>query len=109
MSDVLISFSVLNQLNGSLKQILVELEEAEEREGDLQDAIGRPCGRDKLRDRAHDFEGSWDDKRSKLKEDLGKVQQHVEQAGQGWQDWDTKAANSLKVDADAASKLPKKN
>ncbi len=42
MSDVKISYSVLNELNGSLKQILVELEDASKRASALEAAIGDP-------------------------------------------------------------------
>lgn len=108
MSDVLISYEILNQLNGSLKQILVEFEEASHRSDVLEGAIAEPCGRNTLKHRASDFESGWDDRRSKLKEDLAKVQEHVEQVGEGWQNWDTEASKSLKVDSNAAANLPKK-
>ncbi len=108
MSDVVIDYVVLNELNGSLKQIIVEFNDASKRSGSLMDAIGKPAGRDNLRNAAHNFESGWDDRRAKLLEDIEKVQQHVEKVGSGWAKWDTEAAQSLSVDKDAASKLPTK-
>lgn len=109
MSDVLINYSVLNQLNGSLKQILVEFDQASKRENALESAIGKPDGRTKLKDLADEFESGWDDRRTALQKDIAEVQQHVDQVGKGWEQWDTEASKKLKVDADAAEKLPKKN
>ena len=107
MSDVLINYSVLNELNGSLKQIIVELEEAENRADDLEDAIGDPVGRDDLREAAEEFEDGWDDRRKFLKEDIELVQQHVEEVGSKWAEWDTEASKSLKVEKDEAETLPR--
>ncbi len=39
-------------------------------------------------------------------EDIAKVQQHVEEIGKAWADWDTEAAASLAVEDDEAKKLP---
>ncbi|GLI27938.1 hypothetical protein ARHIZOSPH14_21800 [Agromyces rhizosphaerae] len=107
MSDVLISYSVLNELNGSLKQILVELDEASNRSDQLEEAIGTPCGRGELRSRASSFESGWDDRRRYLRDDIAKVQQHVEETGAAWEDWDVEASKSLSVDAGETRDLPR--
>ncbi|WP_353807406.1 hypothetical protein [Agromyces sp. SYSU T00194] len=107
MSDVLISYSVLNELNGSLKQIIVELDDAAGRTGALEHAIGTPCGRNELRNAVDEFESGWDDRRRFLREDIATVQQHVEEVGRAWEDWDLEASSSLSVDADETSQLPR--
>ncbi|MET4780460.1 hypothetical protein [Glaciihabitans sp. UYNi722] len=108
MPDVYVKVEHLNELNGSLKQILVEFTDAGKRTSALQDMIGRPDGESSLRDKTHDFEGGWDDRRNALVEKLTKIQSRVEGTCKGWQDFDLNAAKSLKVTEDAGSTLPKR-
>lgn len=95
MTDVFISYTELKEVDTSLKQILEELQEAQHRQEDLEGSIGRPYGQSKLRDRAHDFEGGWDDRRNKLIEDIGKVEQHLAGVLDGFENWDTKTSQQL--------------
>ncbi len=99
MSDVVISFSLLNELNGSLKQIIVEFNEADKNADALQDAVKKPCGKDDLREKVHDFEGGWNNRREELQADIEKVQQHVEAVGAKWAEWDLDASKNLELDA----------
>ena len=96
MADVYIKVDHLNRLNGSLKQILVEFADAAKRTDALQDMIGRPDGRSSLRDRTHEFEGGWDDRRNALIQKLTGIQAAVESTCTGWQDFDLEAADSLR-------------
>ncbi len=105
-ADVEVPYSVLNELNGSLKQIIVEFEDATARSEHVEGAIGSPLGRDGLRDQARRFEEAWDDKRETLKQDLEKVQAQVEAVGQGWNNWDVDAAGKLSVDSGETANLP---
>jgi predicted nucleic acid-binding Zn-ribbon protein len=107
MSDVVITYSVLNELNGSLKQIITEFDKANARSDDLEADIGAPYGKTRLRDRAHTFEAGWDDRRKALQNDLMTIQERVEKTGQEWADWDLKASQANKVEADEAAHLPK--
>ncbi|HET6672421.1 MAG TPA: hypothetical protein VFG92_03520 [Agromyces sp.] len=110
MSDgVLIPYEVLNELNGSLKQIIVEFDKAGDRSGALESAIGAPYGRTGLRDAADSFESAWDDKRETLKMDVEEIQKHVEEVGTAWTDWDTEASASLSVDRGETAALPERN
>lgn len=110
MSDgVLIPYEVLNELNGSLKQIIVEFDRAGDRSGALEAAIGSPYGRDGLRSAADSFEGAWNDKRETLKQDVEEIQKHVEEVGTAWTDWDTEASASLSVDEGETAALPERN
>lgn len=106
MADVYVKVDHLNRLNGSLKQILVEFNDAAKRTDALQDMIGRPDGRSSLHDRTHDFEGGWDDRRNALIKKLGVIQAAVEGTCKGWQDFDLEAAESLKVQENDGANLP---
>jgi hypothetical protein len=106
MADVYVKVEHLNKLNGSLKQILVEFNDAAGRTDDLQDAIGRPDGRSGLRDRTHEFEGGWDDRRNALIEKLTAIQASVESTCKGWQDFDEQAAKDLALTENAGDTLP---
>jgi hypothetical protein len=106
MPDVFIRVDHLNRLNGSLKQIIVEFEDAEERTDALQNMIDRPDGRSELRDRTHDFEGGWDDRRNALIEKLSGIQAAVESTCSGWQEFDAEAAQQLKVSEFTPDFLP---
>src|SRR5690606_20730631 len=106
MPDVFIRGDHLNRLNGSLKQIIVEVEGAEERTDALQNMIDRPDGRSELRDRTHDFEGGWDDRRNALIEKLSGIQAAVESTCSGWQEFDAEAAQQLKVSEFTPDFLP---
>ncbi|WP_203581633.1 hypothetical protein [Microbacterium hibisci] len=107
MSDVEISYSVLNELNGSLKQIIVEFEKANARSDDLESAIGAPYGKTRLRDRAHTFEEGWHVRRKALQEDLMTIQERVEKTGKEWESWDLEASKANEVEVDEAEHLPK--
>ena len=108
MSDgVQIPYEVLNELNGSLKQIIVEFEQANSRSSALESAIGNPLGRNSLRDEAERFEGDWDDKRETLRQDVVDIQKHVEDIGKGWVEWDLEASKQLSVDEGESTNLPK--
>ena len=104
---VQIPYEVLNELNGSLKQIMVEFSNAKTGSNALEAAIGRPLGRSELRDEADRFEGEWDDKRETLRQDIEEVQKHVEEVGKAWVDWDTEASSQLSVDKNESNNLPK--
>lgn len=90
-----IPYDRLNELNGALKQIIVEFENAKDNSSALEEAIGRPHGESGLRDQADRFEGEWDDKRNQLKEDLLNIQEHVEAVVKNWSDWDSEASTEL--------------
>lgn len=106
MPDVYVKVDHLNRLNGSLKQILVEFQDAAKRTDALQDMIGRPDGRSSLRDRTHEFEGGWDDRRNALIQKLSGIQAAVESTCAGWQDFDLEAADSLRLQENDGANLP---
>lgn len=108
MSDgVQIPYEVLNELNGSLKQIMTEFANAKNGSNALEAAIGTPLGRGSLRDEADRFESAWDDKRETLRQDMEEVQKRVDEVGKAWVGWDEEAGKQLSVDAGETKNLPK--
>ena len=107
--DVEIPYEVLNELNGSLKRIVVEFENASDRSNSLEAAIGSPLGRGELRSAADRFEAAWNNKRDTLKESVQSIQEHVEAVGQAWKDWDAEASASLSAGQGESANLSKGN
>ena len=92
---VLIKYTELDEVNSHLKDIVAELEGAEDRADVLEDAIGDPYGRNDLREAVEDFEDRWNNKRKNLAEDTKKVQEHVQGVLDGFLKWDTETAAGL--------------
>ncbi|SDH36499.1 hypothetical protein [Agrococcus jejuensis] len=93
--DVLVKFEDLRTLNEYLVTIVGEFDAAEGRADRLEEAIGDPFGRDRLREAVEDFEDRWDDKRDELRDDLKKVQEHVQGVLDGFTDWDVETAKGM--------------
>ncbi|MBO9625078.1 MAG: hypothetical protein J7484_01735 [Microbacterium sp.] len=97
-----VKYDELSRMNDQLKAIVEELEQAASRTDAVQDAIGIPYGKARLRQRVHDFEGRWDDKRKDLKSEIDKVQKHVQGVLDGLKDWDQKTASKMEIDVTGA-------
>jgi len=106
VADVYVRVDHLNKLNGSLKQILVEFADAAKNTDALETAIGRPDGRSTLRDRTHEFEGGWNDRRKALTDKLTNIQAAVESTCTGWEEFDLELSKNLQLEEDAADNLP---
>ncbi|MBD3942062.1 hypothetical protein IF188_10175 [Microbacterium sp. NEAU-LLC] len=106
MADVYVKVDHLNRLNGSLKQIIVEFEDAAKNTDLLQSLIGHPDGRDGLYKRTHDFEGGWNDRRKQLLEKLTNIQASVEATCKGWEDFDLELSRDLAVQESDPANLP---
>jgi len=61
----------------------------------LEQAIGRPDDRGALRDKTHDFEGAWNDKRDALAENLQNIADQLTSIIDGWTEWDCETAADL--------------
>lgn len=96
--EVWIAYTELQSVNDQLIAILGELDGVNSKQDALEAAIGRPYDKSRLRNKAHDFEGRWDDKRNKLIEGLGGVQAHVQGVIDGCKAWDEETAASMEVD-----------
>lgn len=75
---MLLPLSELQEMSQQITSIISEFESASGRQGDVQEAVGRPAGDGRLRDRCHSFEGSWNDSRDKLLDKLRKVSERVQ-------------------------------
>ena len=94
---VLIKYSELKAVDDSLKKIVEELKEASHRADALEDAIGDPFGKNKLREAAEEFEDGWDDRRAALLEDIEKVEQHVAGVLDGFEKWDRETTTQMET------------
>lgn len=75
---MLLPMSELQEMSQQITSIITEFESASARQGDVQEAVGRPAGDERLRDRCHSFEGSWNDSRDKLLSKLRTVSERVQ-------------------------------
>ena len=95
MPDIMLDLERLRAADEGLRASIAEFEHASQTTDGLERAIGRPDDRTRLRDRAHDFEGEWNDRRAILTENLAKVKEHLEAIIAGWSDWDVEACAGL--------------
>lgn len=89
---VLVKYTELDELNTKLKDIVAELEGAADRADALEDAIGDPYGKNRLREAVEGFEDRWNNKRKNLAADIKKVQEHVQGVLEGFERWDAETA-----------------
>lgn len=74
---ILVPISDLSITSEKLTAIIAELESAAAKQDDVENAVGKPYGDGRLKDRCHDFEGSWNDSRDKLLTKLKEVAERV--------------------------------
>lgn len=98
MTDVLITYDRLAELDAKLRSITTELREASARADVLEAAIGDPFRRNDLREAVEDFEDRWDNRRRDLAEDVAGVREHVHGVLEGFREWDAETATSLTAD-----------
>jgi len=79
----------------ALTAIVTELENASGRQDDVEDAVMRPYGDGRLKDRCHDFEGSWNDSRDKLLTKLTEVAERVKGTVEEVTKFDVETAASM--------------
>ena len=92
---VKIPITELQTLSDKLKAIVSELTDASSRQNNVEDAVGSPYGDSRLKDRCHDFEGSWNDSRDKLLTKLTEVSSRVEGTIKEWGNLDLELATSM--------------
>jgi hypothetical protein len=93
--DIMLDLGRLRATGEGLRASIREFENATNTADGLEQAVGRPDDRTRLRDRAHAFEGDWNDRRAILIENLAKVQEQLEAIVDGWTDWDVDTASEL--------------
>jgi hypothetical protein len=92
---VLYPIDDLKTTSAQLIAIVDEFEAASRRRDDLEHAVGRPDGDSRLKDRVHDFEGSWNDSRDKLLSKLKEISDRVKGTVEEVTKTDTDMANSM--------------
>ncbi|QKJ20691.1 hypothetical protein [Microbacterium hominis] len=67
----------LREMNERLGLFVTEFEGIGDATDRVQDAVGRPTGDGRLRDRVGDFESGWDGNREVILESLHNVHEHI--------------------------------
>lgn len=93
--DIMLDLERLRTANEGLKASVKTFNSAAESTDGLEASIGTPDDRDSLRNKAHDFEGDWNDRRDALSESLGKIQEQLQAIIDGWTEFDVDTANSM--------------
>ena len=68
----------------------------------LESAVGRPDGRSDLRGKVSDFEDDWKSNRGKLQKNLDEILKQLTGIIDGWEKWDTDAANGMETPTNTA-------
>lgn len=95
MPDIYISLDQLEKVVTQLEAITEEFDNATSNSEALEEAINKPFGDGRLRDKARDFEERWDDKRGELNDGLKGIRDHVKGVVDGVNDWDAETAIQL--------------
>ena len=95
MPDIMLDLERLRTANEGVKASITEFQDAASTNDTLEDNIGRPDDRWPLRDKAHEFENSWNTKRAALLENLTGIQEHLQDIIDKWETTDTEASASL--------------
>lgn len=100
---MLVPISDLSITSDKLTAIIAELESAAAKQDDVENAVGTPYGDGRLKDRCHDFEGSWNDSRDKLLTKLTEVADRVKGTVDEVTSLDTEIAASMEQSGSGAA------
>lgn len=100
---MLVPISDLTVTSEKLAAIVAELESAGAKQDDVENAVGKPYGDGRLKDRCHDFEGSWNDSRDKLLTKLKAVAERVQGTIDEVTSLDTEIAASMEQSGTGAA------
>lgn len=95
MADIMLDLDRLRETQAGLTASVNEFKNAARNNDGLEGAIGRPDDRTELRDKASDFESSWNDKRGKLEENLSNILDQLTSIIDGWDEWDRQTTCDL--------------
>jgi len=95
MADIMLDLERLRATREGLSAAVSEFENAAATNDGLEESIGRPDDRSDLKDKASDFESSWDNKRGKLKDNLASILDQLTSIIDGWDEWDRQTASDL--------------
>lgn len=100
--SMIVPIEYLQTTSEQLTAIVSEFESASGRQDDVEAAVARPYGDGRLRDRCHDFEGSWNDSRDKLLTKLKEVAQRVQGTVDEVTSLDSEMATSMEQSGSSA-------
>ncbi|WAB84258.1 hypothetical protein OVN20_01395 [Microcella daejeonensis] len=95
MTDIMLDLERLREARTGLRASIEAFSEASSFTDGIERSIGRPDDRGALRDKAHDFEGAWNDKRDALAENLQSIEDQLSSIIDGWTEWDSQTAADL--------------
>lgn len=87
-TGVKVRYDELDNLRSELTLVVTEFDEAGARRRALENGVGRPYGFADLHTVAGDFEGRWNDRRNRLRENCQNVADHVRDIVEGFQQGD---------------------
>ncbi len=76
-ADIDVDLDDLRVMNDSLGLFVAEFEQLAESTERVRDAVGRPAGEGRLRDRVGSFESGWDGNREVLTDALRNIHDHI--------------------------------
>lgn len=100
---MLVPISDLRITSEKLTAIVAELESAAAKQDDVENAVGTPYGDGRLKQRCHEFEGSWNDSRDKLLSKLREVAERVKGTVDDVTSLDTEIAASMEQSGSGAA------
>jgi len=93
--DVLLDRDRLRDARDILKTAKADFDEAASINDTLEEAIGDPQGKSKLRDRVGWFEANWSGNREDLTKSIENVYKRLDGIVEGWDEWEAKASAEL--------------
>lgn len=97
----MIDFARLRDAQTGLAAAITAFEDAAKTNDNLEEAIGNPHSKDKLRRRVGWFESKWDGNREDLTEKLTGIQERLTGIIDGWEKWEQDAAAALEEASDS--------
>jgi len=93
--DVLLDLARLRDARDTLATAKKDFDDAAKINDTLEDAIGDPQGKSKLRDRVGWFESNWSGNREDLAKSVENVYKRISGIVDGWEEWEKKASAEL--------------
>lgn len=100
--DVLLDRERLRDARDTLKTAKDDFENAGSINDTLEQAIGTPQGKSKLRDRVGWFESNWSGNRDELTESVENVYKRLDGIIEGWDEWEAEASAQIESQEDGS-------
>lgn len=98
--DVLLDRARLRDARDTLKTAKADFESASSINDTLENAIGTPQGKSKLRDRVGWFESNWSGNREDLTKSIEDVYKRLDGIINGWDEWEKQASAQIEGKGD---------